>query len=294
MTTPTNSGRVAGKVALVTGAARGQGRSHALTLAREGADIIAIDVCDTVEPAMQYGLATVDDLDQTAARIKDLGRRVVTAVVDVRNRDRLFEAVRNAVAELGGLHIVVANAGIVVSDKQVPPHTFLSTVSVNYSGVANTIEAAFEHLQAGASVIATGSMAAMMDRYSTYHPGMAGVAGYTHAKRGVARLVHDLAVQFAPFNIRVNGVHPGNVATDMLLNDGMYRQFRKELDAPTREDAEQVFGPMHLLPILYLEPQDISNAVLYLASDESRAVTGLQMHVNCGATLPMSGSGAPD
>ncbi|MCD4524252.1 mycofactocin-coupled SDR family oxidoreductase [Nocardioides sp. cx-173] len=287
-------GRVAGKVALITGAARGQGRSHALNLAREGADIIALDVCDTVEPAMQYPMATLADLDETAALVKDLGRRVVTGVVDVRDRTQLFRAVRDAVSELGGLHVVVANAGIVAADKSVPPHTFLSTVSVNYTGVANTIEASFEHLGAGASVIATGSMAAMMSTYPTDNPGFPGIAGYSHSKRGVARLVRDLAVQFAPLGIRVNAVHPGNTETDMLLNDGMFRQFRKELEAPTRAEAEEVYGPMHLLPITSMQPQDISNTVLFLASEESRCITGMQMHVNAGATLPTTKSGAPD
>lgn len=288
-----NGERVAGKVALVTGAARGQGRSHALTLARQGADIIAIDVCDTVEPAMQYGMATVDDLDQTAAQIKDLGRRVVTAVVDVRDRGPLFDAVREAVAELGGLHVVVANAGIVVADREVPPHSFLSTVSVNYSGVANTIEAAFEHLGAGASIIATGSMAAMLSSYSLDRPGSPGIAGYSHSKRGVARLVRDLAVQFAPLNIRVNAVHPGNIETDMLLNDGMFRLFRPDVEAPTRAEAEGVYGPMHLLPVASIPAQDVSNTVLFLASDESRFLTGMQMHVDAGATLPTSSIGIP-
>jgi SDR family mycofactocin-dependent oxidoreductase len=278
-----------GKVALVTGAARGQGRSHAVRLADEGADIIAVDVCSQIT-SVPYPMATEADLAETARLVEALDRRIVTQVADVRDRAPLAAAVEAGVATLGHLDVVVANAGIIPLGSRIPPAAFLDAVSVDLVGVINTVEAAFPHLGDGASIICIGSMAAMM-------PGMAadapGAAGYSHAKRGVGRFTHDLALVLAPHNIRVNAVHPGNIDTDMLQNEAMYRQFRPDLEHPTREDAQPAFGSMHRLPVNTLDPADISEAVLYLASDASRYVTGLQMKVDAGALLPMSTSGVP-
>jgi len=282
-------GRMEGKVALVTGAARGQGRSHAVRLAQEGADVIAVDVCAQIA-SVPYPMATEADLAETARLVEQLDRRVVTQVADVRDRGPLAAAVATGVAELGHLDVVVANAGIISLGAGQPPAAFIDAVSVDLVGVINTVEAALPHLRPGGSIVCTGSMAAMFPGGAGSAPGP---AGYSHAKRGVARLVHDLAQVLAPHNIRVNAVHPGNTNTEMLQNDAMYRQFRPDLEHPTRADAEGGFGAMHKLPVNTLDPVDISEAVLYLASDAARYVTGQQLKVDAGALLPQTTSGAP-
>jgi NAD(P)-dependent dehydrogenase (short-subunit alcohol dehydrogenase family) len=172
--------------------------------------------------------------------------------------------------------------------------SFLDTIAINLGGVFNTMDAVFPHLTAGASVIITGSFAALMEGGGTSSPEAGpGGAGYTHAKRGVARYVHDLAFQLAPLSIRVNAVHPGNVETTMMLNGAMYKQFRPDLDNPTREDAEPSFRSMHRMPTTYIQSQDISNAVMFLASDDARFITGMQMKVEAGGLLAATTSGVP-
>jgi SDR family mycofactocin-dependent oxidoreductase len=282
-------GRMQGKVALITGAARGQGRSHAVRLAQEGADIIAVDLCAQIE-SVSYPMSTEADLAETGRLVEALDRRVVTQVADVRDRAPLAAAVEAGVAELGHLDAVVANAGIISLGSKLQATAFLDAVSVDLVGVINTVEAAFPHLESGASIICIGSMAAMTPGGTGDAPG---TAGYTHAKRGVARFTHDLALVLAPHNIRVNAVHPGNIDTDMLQNDAMYRLFRPDLEHPTREDAQPAFGSMHALPVNTLDPADISEAVLFLASDASRYFTGLQMKVDAGALLPFTTAGVP-
>jgi SDR family mycofactocin-dependent oxidoreductase len=284
------TGRMDGKVALITGAARGQGRSHAVRLAQEGADIIAVDLCAQID-SVPYPMAVEADLAETARLVEALDRRVVTAVADVRDRDRLAAAVQAGVAELGHLDVVVANAGISPIGRKVPVIAWFETVSVNLSGVLNTVEAAYPHLGPGSSIVCIGSMAALLQgSVETAGPG---AAGYAHAKRAVARLVHDLALQLAPLSIRVNAVHPGNIDTDMLQNESMYRLFRPDLENPTHDDVQAAFGSMHKLPVNTLDPVDISEAVLYLASDAARYVTGQQLRVDAGALLPTMTSGAP-
>jgi len=286
------SDRLAGKVALVTGAARGQGRSHALRLAGEGADIIAVDICEDIE-TNHYPLSTLDDLAETARQIEKLDRRVVTRQADVRERSALAAAVDAGVAELGRLDIVVANAGICPLGADVPPQAFLDAVSVDLVGVINAVDVSLRHLSAGASIIATGSVAGLLSGSVDNPANGPGGAGYGHAKRGVARFVHDLALQLAPHSIRVNAVHPTNVNTDMLNSEPMYKVFRPDLENPTREDALLAFPAMQPMPIGFVEPIDISNAVLFLASDDARYVTGLQLKVDAGALLATTTSGAP-
>ena len=286
------AGRMEGKVAFITGAARGQGRSHAVRLAQEGADIIAIDIAAQID-TVPYAMATEDDLAETARLIEALDRRVVTRVADVRERSQLAAAIEAGVAELGHLDVVVANAGISPIGPSVPTIGWFDTVSTNLVGVVNTIEAAFPHLGAGASIICTGSMAAFLPGSVDSPSAGPGGAGYAHSKRAVARLVHDLAAQLAPKSIRVNAVHPGNIATPMLLNDMMYKTFRPDLEHPTREDADPAFGSMHKMPVNTLDPVDISEAVLFLASDAARYVTGQQLKVDAGALLSGTTSGAP-
>jgi SDR family mycofactocin-dependent oxidoreductase len=287
--------RLLGKVALVTGAARGQGRSHAVALAREGADVIMVDLCAPIPSITGYPPATEADLAETTKLVEGLGRRVVARVADVRERASLAALVRDAVGELGRLDVVVANAGVVSMAKDADVMAFIDTISINFGGVINTIDAAWPHLRSGASVIAVGSMASMMDTGGIgASPGApVGAAAYSESKRDIARLVHYLAIAAGRDGIRVNAVHPGNVSTPMFLNDDLYRAFRPDLMNPTREDAMQTSLQMHVLPTDVIDPRDISNAVVFLASDEARFVTGLQMSVDAGGRLRTSKSGAP-
>jgi NAD(P)-dependent dehydrogenase (short-subunit alcohol dehydrogenase family) len=189
--------------------------------------------------------------------------------------------------------VVVANAGISPIGLDVPTVAWLDTVQVNLVGVVNTVTAAFAHLGAGASIVCVGSMAALLPGALEAGTAGPGAAGYSHSKRAVARLVHDLALVLAPSSIRVNAVHPGNIDTPMLQNDAMYRLFRPDLENPTRADAEPAFGAMHKLPVAVIDPGDVSEAVLYLASDAARYVTGQQLKVEAGAVLTSTSSGAP-
>jgi SDR family mycofactocin-dependent oxidoreductase len=285
--------RLQGKVALVTGAARGQGRSHAVRLASEGADIIAVDICADIASVRGYSLSTPTDLAKTTELVESLDRRIVSVQADVRDRGVLIRAVADAVATLGRLDIVVANAGIAVVGADSGFDAFIDTISVNLVGVINTVDATYPHLGPGASIIATGSVGGLMPGGTDSAAAGAGGSGYSHSKRAVARLVHDLAFQLAPQSIRVNAVHPTNVETPMLLNDAMFQMFRPDLAAPTREDAEFGFRAMQRMPIGYVQPEDISNAVAFLASDEARYITGLQMKVDAGSLLATTTSGAP-
>jgi SDR family mycofactocin-dependent oxidoreductase len=272
--------RVAGKVAIVSGAARGQGRSHAVTLAAEGADIIAIDACADID-SNAYALATPDDLDETVRLAEKEGRRARGVICDVRDRSELFRAVDEAVGDFGQLDIVVANAGIAPLNATTP-QAFVDVVDVNLIGAINTISAALGHLRDGGSVIAIGSFVAFASGMANRKPGS---AGYTYAKKSLSHYANELSFQLAPNRIRVNVVHPTNVNTEMLHSAPIYEQFVPGVPNPTRSDAEAAFPEMQAMPIPYVEPIDISNAVLYLASDESRFVTGMQMRVDGGALV---------
>jgi len=277
-------GKLDGKVAVVTGAARGQGRSHAVTLAKAGADIIAVDICADIE-SVQYPLASPADLTETQRLVEKEDRRCVTCQADVREPAQVRAAVDGGVAELGRLDIVVANAGITALAPDLTGSAFLDTVNVNFGGALNVVTAAYPHLRAGASIIATGSVAAMFRGVTDIRQQGPGGAGYSLSKREIARFVHDLAMALAPESIRVNAVHPGNVNTDMLHNPAMYKVFRPELDEVTPEDFEPASAAMFPLPISWLEPRDISEAVLFLASDDARYITGQQLRVDGGCAL---------
>ena len=277
-------GRVAGKVALVSGAARGQGRSHARMLAAEGADIIAVDLCEDIE-TNSYPLARPEDLDETARLVEKEGQRAYMAIADVRDRVGLAAAIDAGVGEFGRLDIVVANAGIAPLTAGLPMQAWIDAVDVDLIGVMNLVHASIPHLDAGASIIATGSLAAYLASMQGRSMGdvdAPGGGGYAFAKQVVAHYVNDLSLQLAPRFIRVNAVHPTNVNTDMLHNIDMYRQFRPDLADPTREDAELTFPVLNAMPIAYVEPEDISEAVVYFASDASRYVTGQQLKIDAG------------
>ncbi len=276
------AGRVDGKIALVTGAARGQGRSHAVRLAEEGADIIAVDICrgfpDSTAPA-----ATVEDLAETAGLIKDRGRRVVTAQVDVREFEALADAVDSGVEQLGGLDVVVANAGIgttgVKLHKMAEPR-WQETIDVNLTGVWKTAKAAIPHLIAGGrggSIIITSSVGGTKAYPQVGH--------YVAAKHGVVGIMRTLAVELGQHMIRVNTVHPTHVNTPLLMNEETYRLFRPDLENPGPDDLAPICQSFHVMPIPWVQPVDISNAVLFLASDEARYVTGVTLPIDAGSLL---------
>ena len=273
-------GRVQDKVVFITGAARGQGRAHALRLAEEGANIIAVDLCEDIA-TNRYPLATRADLDETVRLVEKLDRRIVARVADVRDPAALKAAVTDGVAELGRLDAVVAQAGICPLGNQ-DSMAFMDAITVDLNGVIHAVEAALPHLPDGGSIVATGSLAALITATIDNPANGPGGLGYSFAKRTVAAFVNDLALVLAPRRIRANAVHPTNVNTDMLNSDIMYRTFRPDLEHPTREDALPAFPASTAMGNPYVEPRDIADAVLFLVSDESRYITGMQLRVDAG------------
>ncbi|MCW2931060.1 MAG: short-chain dehydrogenase/reductase [Actinomycetia bacterium] len=267
------AGRVAGKVAFITGAGRGQGRSHAIRLAEEGADIIAIDVCADYA-TVGYGMATEADLAETVKAVEALDRRVIAAQADVRDAQALKGVLDAGVAELGKLDIVCANAGIctVQAWDDVTPAVWQDTIDTNLTGVWNTMVAAAPHLIAngGGSIICTSSTAGIK--------GLPYLAPYVAAKHGVVGIAKTMANELARHSIRVNTVHPTGVDTPMGSGLGGLESLLSR---------DQNLGPifMNTLPVESVDPRDISNAVLFLASDEARYVTGLEFTVDAGNTI---------
>jgi (+)-trans-carveol dehydrogenase len=274
-------GRVEGKVAFITGAARGQGRSHAVRLAEEGADIIAVDICgqiDTVPAAM----ASADDLDETVSLVKGLDRRIVAAQADVRDYAQLAGVLADGVAELGRLDIVCANAGIYSLGQlaDLTEEAWQDTIDVNLTGEWHTCKAAIPHLIAGGR---GGSM--ILVSSSIGLRAIANLGHYGSAKHGVVGLMRTLALELAPHSIRVNSIHPGCVDTLMIQNASMYSLLMPDVEAPTRDEAAAVYQSLNALPVPWAEPRDISNAVLFLASDEARYVTGVALPVDAGVII---------
>jgi SDR family mycofactocin-dependent oxidoreductase len=279
------TGRMEGKVAFITGAARGQGRSHAVRLAQEGADIIAVDICKQIE-SNPYPLSTPEDLQETVRLVEALDRRIVAVQADVRERSELVKAVEAGVAQLGHVDTVVANAGILPMAMG-DPHAqdFVDAVDVDLIGVMNAVAAALPHLKPYSSIVVTGSTAGMMPN-TTSNPAMGpGSGGYGWSKRVLIEYVENIGLHLAPQFIRVNAVHPTNCNTHLLHNDGLYSVFRPDLENPTREDVEPAFTMFQAMPIPYIEPVDISNMILFLASDEARYVTGQNIRVDAGSLL---------
>jgi (+)-trans-carveol dehydrogenase len=271
-------GRFVGKVAFITGAARGQGRSHALRLAAEGADIIAVDAC-TQMATVPYPLSTPADLEDTAAAVRSLGRRVVTSQTDVRDLDGLRQAVDAAVAELGRLDVVLANAGVWASAPftEMPEAVYHDGIDIMMHGAYNTCRAAVPHLISGGrggAIIITSSVAGLR--------GFPQQVQYNMAKHANVGLMRTLANELAPHFIRVNTVHPSTVDTPMVSNEVVYRAFAPEAAEPTRDDVSAAFASLNLLDVPWLESEDISGAVAWLASDEGRYVTGVCLPVDAG------------
>ena len=267
------AGRVAGKVAFITGAARGQGRAHAIRLAEEGADIIAIDICRDYD-TVGYPLATEADLAETVKAVEALDRRIVASVADVRDAGALKAAVDDGVAQLGRLDIVSANAGIctIQSWDEVTPQAWQDTLDTNLTGVWNTMVVSVPHLIAagGGSIICTSSTAGIK--------GLPYLAPYVAAKHGVVGIARTMANELARHSIRVNTVHPTGVDTPMGNGLG-------GLEPLINRDPN--LGPIYMntLPVETVDARDISNAVLFLASDEARYVTGLEFTVDAGNTI---------
>ncbi len=275
-------GQLAGRVAFVTGAARGQGRSHAVRLAEEGADIIALDLCRSVD-WMTYPLAGPDDLAETAALVEKAGRRIVARQADVRDLPGVQAVVTEGVRELGRLDIVCANAGIIPPPAltwELDVDQWREVVDVNLNGVFITVKAAVPAMIEaghGGSIALTSSGAALI---SSSH-----LSGYSATKAALLSLTRTLAYELAPHFIRVNAICPTSVDTPMIQNDALYRLFRPDLDHPGRDDVAAEFQSKNLLPIPWVAPQDVSNAIAWLASDQARYITGVTLPVDAGNAL---------
>ncbi|GAA4550811.1 mycofactocin-coupled SDR family oxidoreductase [Pseudonocardia xishanensis] len=277
-------GRLEGKVALITGAARGQGRNHAIRLAEEGADIIAIDICAEI-PSAWHSLGTEADLDETVNAVEKLDRRIVARKADVRDRDALQSAVAEGVAELGRLDIVSVNAGIIsiAPTIELSVEEWRDVIDVNLTGAFNTAAVTVPHILEGGrggAVVFTSSGAGLAP--------VPNLAHYTASKHGIIGLMKTLALELAPTGIRVNAICPTNVDTPMIVNDKVLKLFMPDNEHPTRADAEAEGSnhrSLNAIPVPWVEASDISGALLYLASDDARYVTGIALPVDAGFLL---------
>jgi SDR family mycofactocin-dependent oxidoreductase len=275
------AGRVEGKVAFITGAARSQGRSHALRLAQEGADVIAVDICAPVESIQMYPPATEEDLAETVRQVEALDRRIIATKADVRDPAALRAAVDDGVAQLGRLDIVLANAGVfeLAPALELTDGAWQEMIDINLTGVWNTCRVALPHLidSGGGSIVITSSTAGLKGTPNTIH--------YTAAKHGVIGIMRTLANEFGGQSVRVNTVHPTGVDTVMIQNEKTWGLFTPDDPNPSREKFTELFETLHPLPVPYVDPVDISNAILFLVSDEARYVTGATLPVDAGYTI---------
>jgi SDR family mycofactocin-dependent oxidoreductase len=275
------AGRVEGKVAFITGAARNQGRSHAVRLAQEGADIIAVDLAGPVDSIRMYPPATPDDLAETVREVEKLDRRIVATQADVRDPAALRAALDDGVAQLGKLDIVLANAGVfeIQPSLELTDDAWQEMIDINLTGVWNTCRVALPHLieNGGGSIVLTSSTAGLKGTPNTIH--------YTAAKHGVVGIMRTLANEFGKQSIRVNTVHPTGVDTVMIQNEKTWGLFTPDDPEPTREKFAELFETLHPLPVPYVQPIDISNAILFLVSDEARYITGVTLPVDAGYTI---------
>ena len=275
-------GRVEGKVAFITGAARGQGRSHAIGLAQEGANIIAVDVCKQLDD-VEISMSTPDDLAETVSEVERLGRDIVAIQADVRDMEAMEAAVTEGVARFGRLDIVLANAALASAGRRLDymrEKVWRDMVDVNLTGAWITARVAVPHILAGGrggSIVFTSSIGGLK--------GAPNIGNYISSKHGMIGLMRTMALELGEHDIRVNTICPSSVGSPMLLNEPTYRMFRPDLENPTREDFEVASRLMHVLPIPYVEPADITNAILFLVSDDARYITGVNLPVDGGALL---------
>ncbi|RZS64659.1 SDR family mycofactocin-dependent oxidoreductase [Agromyces ramosus] len=266
------AGQLEGKVAFITGAARGQGRSHAIRLAQEGADIIAVDLCAQID-TVAYPMATPDDLAETVRSVEELDRRIHAVEADVRDRDALQAAFDAGVAELGRVDIVLANAGIAPLSMNPVPEEWQDVIDVNLTGVYHTVEVAKPSMiegGRGGAIVLTSSTAGLAGIGGSTPGGL----GYTAAKHGVVGLMRSYANQLAEHSIRVNTIHPTGVNTPMVVNDVM-QEF-------LQSDPQLGQAMANALPVDMIEAVDLSNAILWLVSDAARYVTGVTLPVDAG------------
>lgn len=270
-----------GKVAFITGAARGQGRAHAVRLAREGADILAIDVCETF-PTQDYPNATRADLDETVRLVEAEGRKIVPLVADVRDRAALQKAFDEGMASLGRCDIVLANAGwIRLSGGGDPDAIWKDIIDTDLTGAWNTVSVALEKLRAngdsGGSIILTSSTAGLRPPNSLE----IGALAYTAAKTALVGVMKQLAKALAPQNIRVNTIHPTGVVSGMTMNDSM----AKLMEEAAAGGANTISEMLNALPVMILQPEDISDTVAFLVSDAAKYITGVAMPVDAGFSV---------
>jgi (+)-trans-carveol dehydrogenase len=270
-----------GKVALVTGAARGQGRAHAVRMAEEGADVVAVDIVGQIDTAV-YEMSSPSDLEETVRQVEALDRRIIAAPGDVRSQADVDKLVATALEDFGHIDIVAANAGIFSYAPfwELTETQWDDMQDVCLKGVWHTIKAVAPSMIAagnGGSMVLTSSTAGLKQIPNSAH--------YVAAKHGVVGLMRAAASELAQYNIRVNTVHPTTVATPMIQNDPTYALFRPDLEHPSQEDAIPAFASVNLIPVPWVEPVDISNAVLFLASDESRFITGHTLSVDAGFAI---------
>jgi len=271
-------GRLAGKVAFVTGAARGMGRSHAVRLAEEGASVLAVDICRNVSTA-NTSLADRRALDETAAMVAALGGAIVVAEVDVRSQEALDHAVASGIDALGPIDIVCANAAITSFGRtwELSEDEWANVIDVNLTGTWHTVKAAIPGMIAsgrGGSIIMINSVNGLR--------GGANLGHYVASKHGAVGLMRSLASELGPHGIRVNTVHPGMVDTDMAVNEASLRRYFPDSPDATRDDLGALMKSRTAMQIAWLDPVDVSNAVVWLASDEARYVTGATIPVDAG------------
>jgi SDR family mycofactocin-dependent oxidoreductase len=271
-------GKLDGKVAFITGIARGQGRSHALTLAREGADIIGLDLCRTPASVPYHG-ATQADLKETVRLVEDTGRKIVAEQADVRDLAQVQAVFDAGIAQFGRVDIVLPNAGICAGGLtwEITPKAWQEMLDINLTGPWHTVRVAIptmiEQGQGGA-IVFTGSVDALK--------GSANISSYAAAKHGITGLMRSLANEVGQYGIRVNSINPGHVDTIMLGNEFVWGLFRPDLDRPTKDDVVESFRSTNLLPEPWMQPEDVSNAILYLVSDQGRFVTGTTQLLDTG------------
>ncbi len=276
--------RLPGKVAFITGAARGQGRAHAIRLAEEGADIIAVDICEPV-PSVPYPMASKEDLEQTVKEVETRGARIVARVADVRSREQLAAALKAGLDAFGRLDIVCANAGVQSMYDEYLGQSWIDGVDIDLVGVHHTMAVSFPHLKENASIIITGSTAGMIPGLVD-NPALGfGGAAYSWSKQVLARYTEVVALHLAPKFIRINCIHPTNCDTQLLNHETVYKSFRPDMENPTKEDAIPAFTMMQAMPIPFIQPEDMSKLVVFLASDDSRFITGQNIRVDAGSML---------